>query len=64
MIKESLHRPVYEEVEMRCDDCNDLLGFWQWFDHEYVDAKCSVCNKEYTGDEVKVFCPKCRMGSN
>jgi len=50
--------------KLRCDDCNDLLGFWQWFDHEYVDAKCSGCNKEYTGDEVKVFCPKCRMGSN
>ena len=63
-MSESLHTPVYTEIELKCDECGEVLGYWQEIDIEMASTTCPDCKKEYNGDEIKVLCTGCRMKSN
>ncbi len=55
---------VLEEVEMMCDSCGDVLGYCQIIDPEMANTACPDCKKEYTEEDTKMCCTKCRMASN
>lgn len=44
-MSESLHTPIHAETELRCDDCNVLLGYMQEYEDTF-DSPCSECGKD------------------
>lgn len=60
MSEDIIHKPVYEEDEIRCDGCDKLLGYNQWTDKEFVETECKECNEEFEGIFF-TYCLKCRM---
>ena len=63
LVKDSKkQKDVVQEQEWRCDACNILICYLQWYDDSVVNPICSECGNdgEEDSETFRVLCPKCR----